>query len=56
MAVAKLKPPKTNALEELAERLAADINERAAKMPSKKRTQADSETKRIADRVQRRTP
>ena len=55
MAVAKLKPPKTNALEELAERLAADINQRAAKIASEERAQADSETKKIADRVQRRT-
>jgi hypothetical protein len=39
----------------LAERTAADINERAAKMTPEKRAQADSETKKIADRVRRRT-
>jgi hypothetical protein len=56
MAVAKLKPPKTDRLEELAERLATQINERAAKMTPKERAQADSETKKIAAQVQRRTP
>jgi hypothetical protein len=56
MAVVKLKRPKEDRLEELAERFAVEINERAAKMTPEKRAQADSETKKIADRVQRRTP
>ncbi len=55
MAVAKLKRSKDDRLEELAQRIAADINERAAKMTPEKRAQADSETKKIADRLQRRT-
>jgi hypothetical protein len=42
-------------LTNLGERTAADINERAARMTPEKRAQADSETKEIADRVQRRT-
>jgi hypothetical protein len=56
MAVAKLKRPKEDRFEELAERIAAEINERAAKMTPEERAGADSETKKIADRVQRRTP
>jgi len=56
MAVAKLKRPKEAQFEELAERIATEINERAAKMTTEERAQADSETKKIADRVQRRTP
>jgi hypothetical protein len=56
MPVAKLKPPKADRLEELAERLATEINERAAKMTPKERAQADSETKKIAAQVQRRIP
>lgn len=56
MAVAKLKRQKEDRLEELAERFATEINERAAKMTSEKRARADSETKKIAARVQRRTP
>jgi len=55
MAVAKLKRPKEDRFEELAERIAADINERAAKMTPKERARADSETKKIAAQVQRRT-
>ncbi len=55
MAVAKLKRPKENRFEELAERIATEINERAARLTPEKRANADSETKRIADRVQRRT-
>ncbi len=47
MALAKLKPAKDDQLEELAERIAAKINERAAKMTPKKRANADSETKKI---------
>jgi hypothetical protein len=43
-------------LTSLAERTAAEINERAARMTPEKRAQADSETKKIADRVRRRTP
>jgi len=54
MAVAKLKRPKEDRLEELAERIAAEINERAAKMTPEERAKADSETKKIAARVQRR--
>jgi hypothetical protein len=56
MAVAKLKQPKEDRFEELAERLAADINERASKMTPEDRAKADSETKKIAAQVQRRTP
>jgi len=56
MALAKLKLPKENQLEELAERIAAEINQRAAKMTPEKRDQADSETKKIAVQVRRRTP
>ena len=56
MAVAKLKRPKEDRFEELAERIAAQINERAAKMTPAERAQADSQTKKIADQVQRRTP
>jgi hypothetical protein len=55
MAVAKLKRPKEDRLEDLAERFATEINERATKMTPEKRAQADSETRKIADRVQRRT-
>jgi hypothetical protein len=55
MAVAKLKRPKDDRLEELAARFADQINERAAKMPPEKRAQADSDTEKIPDRVQRRT-
>lgn len=56
MAIAKLKPRKADRLEELAERIAAEINERAAKMTPEERAKADSETKKIAAKVQRRTP
>jgi hypothetical protein len=52
MAVAKLKRPKEDRLEELAERIGTEINVRAAKMTPEKRAQADSETKKIAARVQ----
>jgi hypothetical protein len=41
---------------DLAERTAADINEHADGMSPEKRAQADSETKKVAVRVQRRTP
>jgi hypothetical protein len=40
---------------DLAERTAADINERAYGMTPEKRVRADSETKKIAARVQCRT-
>jgi hypothetical protein len=43
-------------LTDLAERTAADINERAARMTPRRRAQADSETKKIAARVRRRAP
>ncbi len=56
MAVAKLKRPQEDQLEELAERIANDINERAAKMTPASRARADAETKRIAAQVQRRRP
>ncbi|MFZ0138473.1 MAG: hypothetical protein WAK89_15515 [Candidatus Sulfotelmatobacter sp.] len=56
MAVAKLKRQKEDQLEELAERIAAEINERADKMTLQNRARADAETKKIADRVRRRTP
>jgi hypothetical protein len=55
MAVAKLKPPKEHRLEELAERIAAEINERADQMTPEDRARADAATKKIADRVRRRT-
>jgi len=42
-------------LEQMAEDVAAETSERAAKMNSEQRAQADSETKRIANQVQRRT-
>lgn len=56
MAVAKLKRPKEDRFEELAERIAAEINERAAKMTPEERAKADSETRKIAAQVQHRTP
>jgi hypothetical protein len=55
MGVAKLKQPEENRLENLAERIANEINERASTMSSEERTKADSETREIATRVQRRT-
>lgn len=55
MPVAKLKRPKEDQLEELAERIAAEINERADKMTPEDRARADAATKKIADRVRRRT-
>jgi hypothetical protein len=55
MALAKLKHQTENRLEDLADRIASEISQRAAKMTPAKRTQADSETKKIADRAQRRT-
>ena len=56
MAVAKLKRPQEDRFEELAERIAAEINERATKMTPEQRAKADSETRKIAAQVQRRTP
>jgi hypothetical protein len=56
MAIAKLKRPKENQLEELTDRIATEINERANRMTPEERARADSEAKRIADRVQHRTP
>ena len=56
MAVAKLKRPKEDQFEELAERIATEINERATRMTPEERAKADSETKKIAARVQRRAP
>ncbi len=41
-------------LTNLAERTAADINERADRMAPEERAQADSETKNLAIQVQRR--
>jgi hypothetical protein len=55
MAVAKLKRPKEDRLEELAERIADEINERSDKMTPEDRARADAATKKIADRVRRRT-
>jgi hypothetical protein len=55
MALVKPKPASENHLEELAERVASDINERAAEMSPQKRARADAETRKIADRVRRRT-
>ena len=56
MAVAKLKRPKEDRFEEMAQRIVGEINARAAKMTREERAKADSETKKIADRVRRRTP
>jgi len=56
MSLAKLKRPQEDRFEDFAERIASDINERAGKMISEERAKADTETKKIADRVQRRTP
>jgi len=56
MGLAKLKRPKEEEFEELAERIASEINERATRMAPEERAKADSETKKIAARVQRRTP
>jgi hypothetical protein len=39
----------------LAKRISAEINERAAKMTPEDRAKADAETKKIAARVRRRT-
>jgi hypothetical protein len=47
MAVAKLKRPKEGRCGELAERIAAEIDERASKMTPKERARADSETMKI---------
>jgi len=51
----KLKHSKEDRFEELAERIATEINERAGKMTPERRALADSGTKKIAARVQRRT-
>ena len=48
MGVAKLKYPKEDPLEELAERMANEINQRAAKMTPKDQAKADSDTTKIA--------
>jgi hypothetical protein len=55
VALAKRKPAQENRLEELAERIAAEINERASKMGPEDRARADAETKKIADHVRSRT-
>lgn len=55
MAVAKLKQPKENRLEDLAERIANEINEHAVKMTPEERSKADSETQKIATQSRRRT-
>jgi vacuolar-type H+-ATPase subunit E/Vma4 len=53
MALAKLKGRlQEDRFEELAERIAAAINDRAARMTPEERVKADSETKNIATRVQ----
>jgi hypothetical protein len=56
VAKAKLRHPKEDRLEQLAERIANEITERAAKMTPEDRAKADSETRKIAAHVQRRTP
>ena len=53
MAVAKLKYPKEDRLERLADRVANEINARAAKMTPEDRAKADSETAKIATQVRR---
>ncbi len=50
-----LKRPNEDRLEDLTDRFAAEINERAAKMNPEERAKADAETKKIADQVRRRT-
>jgi hypothetical protein len=55
MALAKLKRLNEDRLDELAERFAAEINDRAAKMTPEERAKADAETTKIANRVKRRT-
>ena len=52
MAGGKLKRRQKERFEELAERVAADINERAARMIPEALARADSETKKIAAQVQ----
>ena len=42
-------------MKRLAERVADDIDERVARMTPAERARADAETKKIADRVRRRT-
>ncbi len=54
MGVAKLKRPKEEQFEELADRIAAEIDERASKMTPEERAKADSETRKIAAGLQRR--
>jgi hypothetical protein len=54
MAAAKLKRPNKDYLKELADRIASEINERAARMTPEERAQADSETRNLAIQVQRR--
>jgi hypothetical protein len=56
MAVAKVKRPKEERFDQFAERLATEIDEHASRMTSRERAKADSETKKIAARVPRRTP
>ena len=56
MASAKPKRAPEDQLGELAERIAAEINERASRMTSKEREKADSETTKISNQVRRRTP
>lgn len=55
MALAKPKRAQEDRFEEFAERMAAEIDERAAKMTPAERSRADSETKKIATQVGRRT-
>ena len=55
MAVVKLKNPPEKKFEQLAQRIAAEIDVRAAKMTPAQRAKADAETKKIAAQVQRRT-
>lgn len=55
MAEAKLKRPKEGQFEKLADGIATEINERVIRITPEERARADFETKKIADRVQRRT-
>lgn len=54
MAVAKAKRLQEDQLEELAERIASEINDRASKMTPEDRDKADAETQKIANRTERR--
>ena len=51
MKLFKSKRPRESRLEKLAERIAAEINRRAATLTPEEQRKADLETKKIADQV-----